>query len=311
MRLQEEAENKIFPHENTHHGPKEDRLELLKNVQANLSPIFVLFSDREKNISRVFSEKLSQEKPFIDITDKDKVNHKLWRLTDDKLINRVVSDMRDKSIFIADGHHRYEVALGFRNQMVAKKGSSTGKEDFNYILTYFTNLDSKDLLILPTHRVVKKLTKGLDFLEEYFRVEKVKNKNDLLILLAKAGMNEHAFGLYQKDKIRLLRLKSDTVIDKIIKEGSADYRRLDVTILKNFILDRLDIISEDLIFTNSIDEAMRIVDDGQADAAFLLNSIKVSQLRDIAVAGERMPPKTTYFYPKVLSGLVVNKLERF
>ncbi|MDP3143713.1 MAG: DUF1015 domain-containing protein [Candidatus Omnitrophota bacterium] len=311
MRLQDEAEKKIFPHENTHLGPKEDRLELLKNVQANLSPIFVLFSDKEKNISRVFSEKLSQDNSFIDITDKDKVNHKLWRLTDDKLINRIVSDMRDKSIFIADGHHRYEVALGFRSQMIAKKGSSTGKEDFNYILTYFTNLDSKDLLILPTHRVVKKLTKGLDFLEEYFRVEKVKNKNDLLILLAKAGMNEHAFGLYQKDKIRLLRLKSDTVIDKIIKEGSADYRRLDVTILKNFILDRLDIISEDLIFTNGIDEAMRIVDDGQADVAFLLNSIKVSQLRDIAVAGERMPPKTTYFYPKVLSGLVVNKLERF
>ncbi|MDP3014798.1 MAG: DUF1015 domain-containing protein, partial [Candidatus Subteraquimicrobiales bacterium] len=186
MRLEEEAEKKIFPHEKTHLGPKEDRLELLKNVRANLSPIFVLFSDKEKNIVRVWSEKLCQEKPFIDSTDKDKVNHKLWRVYDGKLVNRIVADMRDKSIFIADGHHRYEVALEFRRQMIAQKGSSTGKEDFNYVLTYFTNLDSKDLLILPTHRLVKKLNQDLSFLEQYFRIEKVKNKNDLLVLLVKA-----------------------------------------------------------------------------------------------------------------------------
>jgi len=311
MRLEEEAEKKVFPHEKTHLGPKEDRLELLQSVQANLSPVFVLFSDKEKNISRVTSERLTQEKPFIDITDKEKINHKVWRICDEKAVNKIVTDMRDKSIFIADGHHRYEVALEFRRQMIAQKGSSTGKEDFNYVLTYFTNLDSKELMILPTHRVIKNINQDLSFLEQYFRIEKVKNKNDLLVLLTKAGMNEHAFGFYQKNNMRLLRLKSDTLIDKIIKEGSSDYRRLDVSILKSFILERLNLVSEDLFFTNSIEEAMEMVDEGKAEAAFLLNPIKVSQLRDIAMAGERMPPKTTYFYPKVLSGLLVNKLEKF
>jgi uncharacterized protein (DUF1015 family) len=271
----------------------------------------VLFSDKEKNIAQISAEKLTHEKPFIDIIDKDKIRHRIWQIAEKKLVNKIVSDMQDKSIFIADGHHRYEVALEFRRQMIARKGSATGKEDFNYIMTYFTNLDSKELLILPTHRIVKKLPKPLDFLEEYFRVEKVKTKNELLMLLTKAGMNEHAFGLYQRDKIRLLRLKSENLVDKVITEGSRDYRRLDVTILKHFILDRLNIISQDLCFTNDVDEAMNLVNNNQFEAAFLLNPIKINQLRDIALSGERMPPKTTYFYPKVLSGLVVNKFERF
>jgi len=311
MRLEDEGEKGIYPHEKTHLAPKEDRLELLKNVKANLSPIFVLFSDKEKNIALVETKKLSVEKPFIDIVDKDKIRHRLWQISDEKLVGKIVNDMRDKSIFIADGHHRYEVALEFRRKMVTKKGSSTGKEDFNYIMTYFTNLDSKDLLILPTHRIIKELPKNLDFLEEYFRIEKVKTKEELLVLLAKAGMVEHAFGLYQKDRIQLLRLKSEALLDKIIKEGSPAYRRLDVTILKYCILDRLNIVSEELAFTNSVNEAMERVDSNKSKLAFLLNPVKVSQLREIALAGERMPPKTTYFYPKVLSGLVVNKLEKF
>lgn len=311
MRLEEEAQSNIFPHERTHLAPKEDRLELLKQVQANLSPIFVLFSDKEKNIAIAFAEKLKGEKPFIDFVDKDKTSHRLWRVADKKLINKITQDIRDKPIFIADGHHRYEVAMEFRRKMIGEKGTTTGKEDFNYIMTYFTNLDSRDLLILPTHRIIKKFSRQLDFLEDAFRIEKVKSQEQLLVLLAKAGMNEHAFGLYQKDKINLLRLKSEVLIDKIIKEGSADFRRLDVTILKYFILDRLNILSEDLCFTNSVEEAMDLVNKGKAEASFLLNPVKIRQLREIALAGERMPPKTTYFYPKVLSGLVVNRFERF
>jgi uncharacterized protein (DUF1015 family) len=311
MRLEAESERKIFPHEKTHLAPKEDRLELLKRVRANLSPIFVLFSDKEKNISLVSAGKLKEEKPFIDITDKDKTNHKVWRVSDEKVVNKIIRDLRDKSVFIADGHHRYEVAMEFRRQMIAQKGLVTGEEDFNYIMAYFTNLDSQDLLILPTHRLIKRLPGQLDFLEEYFRVEKVKTKDQLLVLLAKSGMNEHAFGLYQKDRIHLLRLKNEAFVDRIIKEGSPAFRRLDVSILKGFILDRLNIVSEELSFTNSVDEAMDRVDKGEAEAAFLLNPVKISQLREVALAGERMPPKTTYFYPKVLSGLLVNRFERF
>lgn len=309
LRLEDEGRKNIYPHEKTHLVHREDRLELLKNVKANLSPIFILFSDKEKNIVNISSRLLSEARPFINIVDKDNASHKLWRVTDERIIGKIISDTQDKSLFIADGHHRFEVAQEYRRLMVEEKGYTTGKEDFNYIMSYFTDLDSRDLLILSTHRIVKKFPKEPVLLEENFRMQKVKTREELGVLLAKAGLNEHAFGLYQKDKIFLLRLKSGSLIDKIIRDGSAEFRRLDVNILKYFIFNPLNIISEDLIFTNDAKLAMDKVDNGEAEAAFLLNPVRVAQLREIALAGERMPQKTTYFYPKVLSGLVVNRFE--
>lgn len=309
LRLEDEGEKNIYPHEKTHLVHKEDRLELLKNVRANLSPIFVLFSDKEKNVANTSFKLVSEDQPFINIMDKDNASHKLWRLTDERAIAKLTGDMQDKSLFIADGHHRFEVAQEYRRQMIEAKGFTTGKEDFNYLMSYFTDLDSRDLLILSTHRMVKKFPKEPVHLEENFRMQKIKTREELGVLLAKAGLHEHAFGLFQKDKISLLRLKSEAIIDKLIKEGSAGWRCLDVNILKAFILDPLNIVSEDLIYTNDAKLAMDRVDRGEVDAVFLLNPVKVAQLREIALAGERMPQKTTYFYPKVLSGLVVNRFE--
>jgi len=309
MDLQDKERAKIFPHENTHMAAKVDRLRLLRNVKASLCPIFVCYSDQYKRIDNIFQEFISQERPFIDVTDPDDVHHLLWRMATPELIEQVRTLMEEQPLFIADGHHRYEVAVEYRKLRLEDKKNTTGKEPFNYIMTYFTNLESKDLAILPIHRVVKKMPEDLSFLEEFFRVDRVSNMNELKILLARAGKNENAFGLYVRGTIKLLRLKNKTLIDEHIHEGSKDYRSLDATILKYFVFDRIKIASEDIVYKKDLKEAVDMVDANEGAACFILNSIHVDQLKAVALNGERMPPKTTYFYPKVLSGLTIYNME--
>ncbi|MFH1360974.1 MAG: DUF1015 domain-containing protein [Candidatus Omnitrophota bacterium] len=308
MRLQDKEESRILPHENTHAKAKEDRLRLWRNTKAQLSPIFVGFSDRERKVENVFHEHVAMTEPFMDLVDVEGIHHTLWRLEDARLINQIKDALMDKHFFIADGHHRYEVAMELRRSLLGKKTRVNDQEPCNFILTYFTNLDSRDLAILPIHRVIKRLRNKLDFLEDYFRIDKIKNKEDLKILLAKAGQNERAIGFYSKDGIKLLRLKNRLLIDEHIKEGSSDFRQLDATILRCFILDPLRISSDDIIYVKDVNEAIGLVDAQKADACFIMNPVKVAELKAIALNGERMPPKTTYFYPKVLSGLTIYRL---
>lgn len=312
MKIQDDEEARIYPHERTHSEAKEDRFKLWSKLNANLSSIFVCFSDREKKVDKIFAKDVSKTKPFIEAVDDNDVRHVVWRLTDEDKIAQITASLSQQPLFIADGHHRYEVAKMLRQARLEKEPKSTGNEPFNFVMTYFTNMDSRDLKIFPMHRVVKKLTSSpsdLAFLDEYFRIDRIKTKEDLVILLAKAGQNEHAFGLYTRDGIQLLRLKSKMLIDKEVKEGSPAFRHLDATILKHFVFDRLGVATEDIIYTSDSTESMNMVDEGQAQAAFIMNPVRIQQLRDIALNGERMPPKTTYFYPKAISGLTVYKMD--
>ncbi len=309
MKLDQDGKSSIHPHENTHAHAVEDRLTLWSSLKANLSCIFVCFSDKSKKVEKIFLKDVSPTKPIVDAIDRDKVRHILWRLDDPALIKEITDSLEDQNLFIADGHHRFKVAQTIRQERLAKKNKITGEESYNYVMTYFTNMDSRELQIFPIHRIIKKLPRPIDFLEEHFRIDRIAKREDLAVLLTKAGMNEHAFGFYTKDGCRLLRLKNKMLIDERIKEGSSAYRRLDASILKNFILDPLGIRSEDIIYSKDITEAMGMVDEGQAQASFILNPVRIQQLKDIALGGERMPPKTTYFYPKVLSGLTVYRFD--
>ena len=308
MKIQDEANSKIFPHENTHAAAKEDRYKLWTTVGANLSQIFVCFSDKERKVEKVFSAHVAATKPMFEVIDEDGVKHVFWRLDEPKFVNQIVHTLANQALFIADGHHRYEVACEIRRHKLARVEKPTGQEPFNFVMTYFTNIDSKDLRIFPMHRIVKKLPGQLSFLEEFFRMDRIKSRTDLLVLLAKAGQNEHAFGLYTKAGYMLLRLKNTALIDKTIKEGSRDYRRLDATILKYFVFDKLGVKSEDIIYTKDAAEVIVRVNDGAAEAGFIMNPVKIQQLKAVALNGERMPPKTTYFYPKVLTGLTSYRL---
>lgn len=309
MKIQDDKGSRIYPHENTHTAAKEDRFKLWKALDSNLSPIFVCYSDKDRKSDKAFKKLSSSGKPLFNITDKSGVKHSVWKLSDPEQIKEITQSMTQSSLFIADGHHRYEVSKQLRRSKLDHMNKkATGREPFNYVMTYFTNMDSRDLKIFPIHRVVKNFPQDLEFLNEYLRMDKVKTKEELVILLAKAGQNEHAFGLYTRGGIKLLRLKNRLLINKLINEGSKEFKSLDATILKHFVFDQLDVKSEDIIYNNDVNEATGMVDAGQADACFILNPVRIQQLKAIALNGERMPPKTTYFYPKVLSGLTVHKM---
>jgi len=311
MKLQNEGESRIYPHENTQSAAKEDRFQLCCALKSHLSPIFVAFTDRSRKIESIFAKHFSTKDPFIVVADEDGVRHMIWRLTDEELIRDIQESLEEQPLFIADGHHRYEVAQQYRRLKLRNKPKTNEPSPFDYMMTYFTNIESKDLKIFPIHRVVKKLSKSLDFLEEFFRIDRIKNKDDLAILLAQAGRNESAIGLYQRQGIKLLRLRNKALIDQHIREGSREYRQLVVTILQHFVFNRLGLLTDNnnIFYTKDLQQVISMVDNHEADAGFILNPVQIQQIKAIALNGERMPPKTTYFYPKVLSGLAVYKME--
>ncbi len=317
-----DADTPVYAHENTRVGPKEDRLRLLNQVKANLSPIFSVFLDKKRIIQRL-NQKYIQGKPFIDIVDDDRVSHKLWRLNSPALIDMVGKGMIGENIFIADGHHRYEVACAFREAMKAKLGSAfTGEEDFNYIVSYFTNTDYRGLSILPIHRLLKldnepDMAKLKLDLSQYFDVEeKIKEKRRFFFMMEKGGVAEHVVGIYFKNnKYWLIRLKNVKMLDKLISDKPKEYRSLDASILNHLVfknvlgfdLDNLE-NKVDITFSPDAEEFINKVNEDGSYIAFFLNPVKIQQIIAVAMAGHRMPAKSTYFYPKLLSGLLVNKL---
>ncbi len=309
LNLNENSGVRVLPHEHTHAAAKTDRLTLWASLKANLSPIFVGYSDKSNKIDKMFMKDVASKKPDLEAIDADKVKHMIWKLDDPLKIRQIMDVIDGQDLFICDGHHRCEVANALRKEALKKSKKTTGQESYNFVMTYFTNMDSKDLQIFPIHRIVKKFPISVNLLEQYFRIDKIKTKTDFLVLLARAGQNEHAFGLYNKEGMFLLRLKNNNLIEKHVKEGSKDYKNLDAAILKSLVFDQVGVASEDIIYSKDPSEVMSFIDEGKAEAGFLLNAVQIKQLKIIALNDERMPPKTTYFYPKVLSGLTIYKWE--
>lgn len=320
LRLPDENNSSTFGHENTHTEAKVDRSKLIKRVKANLSPIFIVFLDKKRIIQRIFQKYVPSLKPFIEVTDDEKTVHKLWRLDNPDTIKIIESSTDSENMFIADGHHRYEVSCNYRNLMRQKlKEKFTGEEDFNYCLSYFTNTDPRGLSILPIHRLLK-LDNKLDLSDfilkakEYFDVDQVKDKACFFFLMEKAGCTEHLIGMYKDKKYFLLRLKNVRILDKLIADKPKEYRALDVAILNYLVLKnilKLDLDSLPHIkYSPDAEEFLKEADNDPLRIAFFLNPVKIEQIINVALGGNKMPPKSTYFYPKVLSGLVINKFEK-
>ena len=305
-----------FGHEHTRLEPKEDRLRLLRQVKANLSPIFVLFSDKKRIIPYLEQSYLQGKKPFIDISDDEKNTHKLWRLDSADIIQAVQEKVSTENIFIADGHHRYEVACAYREEMCLQYANLSGEEPFNYLLAYFTSIESKGLTVFPIHRLVK-LEQKVDLenfkqkIKEYFEIEELKDRVKFFFLMQKAGKSEHVLGSYAENKYLLMRLRNIKILDELIKDKPKEYRLLDVAILNHLILKKilgLDLEDkENISFTPEAEEVIARVAGNQRQMGFFLNPVPVQQITAVALSGNKMPPKSTYFYPKVLSGLVINK----
>lgn len=309
LKLEEEIYKNVLPHESTYEKPKQDRLQLIKQVRANLSPIFSLFEDKEETILslKTYCQKYL---PFLDMNFDDG-RHKLWRVTNQKIIQRVVDNMKGKRVYIADGHHRYEVSIAFKKFI---RGYSYSLKDvnldFNYVLMYFSNLQDDNITILPVHRVVKS-TKNLNTLIErinrFFEIRKFLNKEDLLKNLENQS-KIYAFGLYYGNNFYLLEVNHKNITEIFRVEN---HRKLDVTILHNLIFNDILKIKEtntNICYTNNTDEAIDMVNSRNFDIAFFLRPVKISQVKTIAEMQDKMPKKSTYFYPKPLTGLVIHKI---
>lgn len=308
----------VFCHEHTRLPAKEDRLKLLRQVKANLSPIFVIFQDKKRIIQYAYQNCIKSGRPFIEAVDEEKNIHRIWRLDSAQILENFRRKLKTEDIFIADGHHRYEVACAYRQEIKDKLGKITGEESFNYILTYFTNTDPRGLSILPIHRLVRGDPKSdpdafLDRLSVHFDREEIKEKGRFFFLLEKSGCSQHVLGMYKAKKFYLLRLKNIRIPDNLISDKPKEYRSLDVSILNELILKNilgLDTnISRNIEFNPDPDMIIEEADKSPANIAFLLNPVKVQEIMAVASTGQRMPAKSTYFYPKVLSGLLINKLE--
>lgn len=319
LKLEPPDKGVILAHEKTFCKPKEDRLKLLKSTGANLSPIFGLYPDEHFRIDKLLAVYRGAKLPLTDFKFEG-IRNRLWQIDSRNFIQALTKLMRKKRIFIADGHHRYEAAYCYKKLMSKKRAvinpQASRRINADYVMMYFCNLASGGLKILPTHRAIRDIPKAELarlplILRRYFTISQVSSPKELFLRLKRPGAGQHLFGLYLKAKgFHLLKLKQK----KILKMDSC-YNNLDVVILHNLILDKLMGIKEgkagvgNIIYTRNEQEAMRLVNNRKYDCAFFLNPPSPRQVSAIAGRSLRkMPHKSTYFYPKPLSGLVINKI---
>lgn len=295
----------VYRHEKTFLKPKLDRLQLLSHLQANISPIFVLFSDPRKNISSLFSEEKKKE-PLFRFTDSIRGKHQLWQINDKEKINFLEKFFTPKKLYIADGHHRYETALTyFQEQVTGCRLQVTGR-----ILTYLCSFEEEGLLMLPTYRVVKFLNFGITKFEKW-KKEKEKYFSSTLVRNQQVMLNNLGkdIGLIYRGNYYRLKLKNDAKekLKRILPKNSSLYRNLPVTILHQFLLKGIK--EENLTYTHTTEEAIELTERESNRIAFFFSSPKAEILKTFAETGEIMPEKSTYFYPKVPTGLVLYSLE--
>jgi uncharacterized protein (DUF1015 family) len=313
----------VKAHEKTLSKPKADRLNLMRVCNANFEPIELLYIDKKDKIREKIADSLGE--PIINVRGYDGFTHKLWRLEDEQVISFVRDELKDKVLFIADGHHRYQTAIDYANEVKKKKNNYAENASFNYRMVVLANIFDEGLSILPTHRLVK--MSDLDFedllkkIEEYFKIEEKtvdssKENYESISRRIKSELfteNEHRFAMYLKNKYYILTLRDESIMDRFAKGRSDVWRTLDVSILHMILLEHLMGVNEKNIedhvkYTRVDEEAISFVDDGRFDLSFLMNATRIEELKAIAEAGEHMPQKSTYFLPKMLSGLVMYKM---
>ena len=281
--------------------PKADRLNLMRSCKANISPIFSLYNSPGKR-RRSYKRVTGREKPYIEAKDTDGAIHRLWIIEDKKNIEAIKNDLKDRAIFIADGHHRYETALEFQKEQSAESREQSAESNpWDYVLMFLANISDEGLTILPAHRLVKGIPENpVKILSEYFNVEELSLSEKVEDSIA--GY-EHAIGFYQHNNRKQYILKHKGAgLDDL----HPALRGLDVTVLHELIFKKLLKIT-DIGYEMNIKETMDRVKNGLYDAAFFLNPTKVEDVERVALSDVRMPPKSTYFYPKLLTGLVINK----
>jgi len=300
MRLEDFNRGVIFPHEDTLSAPREDRFKLLCACEANLSPIFSLYSDPRQEIEKYFK----RSNFLIRVNDKEGIKHCLKVIKEKEIITKIREIMKDKRVFIADGHHRYLTALKFRNQM---RGRYKGEE--NFVMMYFSNTESTDLTILPTHRVIGNLKEDSllrlrSRINDFFVVKRM----SLEEMWRKMRENDRkrTFGMYIGGNEYYLLILKDRFSLSFKEE-------VDTTILNKVVIQEILGKKElkkgkEINFFREKERVIDSVSKGKYQVAFFLNPPSLNQIKKISLSGKKMPPKTSFFYPKLLSGLVMRDL---
>jgi uncharacterized protein (DUF1015 family) len=310
VRIEEYGPGRVRPHERTHPGPKEDRLRLTRATRANMSPIFSLYSDPAGAAWRAL-EPFTAQAPWGEATDEEGTLHRLWRVTEESAIAAVSAAAGGSELLIADGHHRYETARAYAEEV-------GGEGDHRHVLMCLVALEDPGLTVFPTHRLVR----GIDAahrealaraLRRDFEIAEV----PLERLAPPPGEGVLQLGYIDSHAKRPLRLtlKNRAIADAALPGYSPAYRRLDTGVLEALLLKGTLGLSDEAIsrlhgfrYARSAEEAVGLVQSGEYDVAFLMRPTPVGQVRDVAAAGENMPPKSTFFFPKLLTGLLFNPL---
>jgi uncharacterized protein (DUF1015 family) len=306
VRVEQYGPGRIRPHERTHPGPKEDRLRLTRATKANLSPIFSLFSDPSGDAWNAL-EPVTQTDPWGQSVDPDGTHNRLWRIGDEETIATVKATLEDAELLIADGHHRYETARIYG-----------GEGEHRYVLMDLVALQDPGLTVFPTHRLLKHLTDEQQAalaaaIERDFDVQALDGIDQLAPASHPDGIRIGY--LDSQSRPQMLALRDASIADAALPDRAAAYRRLDTAVLEALILkgalgmtdDDIDHLTQ-LGYARDTKQAIELVRSRQYDAAFLMAPPPIALIKEIAAAGESMPPKSTYFFPKVPTGLVFNPL---
>lgn len=326
IRLEEIGTGNVFPHEQTLPGPKKDRLSLLEATKTNLSPIFGLYPDSENEIQETL-EVISRSSTPIEIRDENNVNHRMWIIDDRDAISSVRDLMLSRSIFIADGHHRYETACKYREVLTEQLGELPENHPANYVLMMFVGMNDPGLAILPTHRIFSGISdlsveKLKSILEPHFEIEIHQAAPDEInqiweLVETDSSSSIMAFGIPGSNDWILARFKEDSeIMDELAPDRCLQWQKLGVALLHQLVLSHLlkDHHTEDSLkwrYVHKIEEISEAVSTEESETSLvcLVPAATMEDVQIIAQQRETMPPKSTYFYPKLLSGLVFNDLE--
>ena len=331
VRLSDYEENVVLPHERTLNGPKEDRLELMKSVDANLSPVFLLYDDPDGEVDDLLANQINVDEPLVDIaTEPNDVRGRLWPVFDEETEAKLNDIFQDKKLLIADGHHRYETALEYRDfRRRAAEEPINEDAPYEFMMAYFVNMRDPGLQIFPTHRILRGLKKfdaprlwAMLQDSSFFQIEPLSDRmtdqpDTLIEHLRDAGDECPSFMMLgqELEQPLLVRFVGELGASFFDDDTGEQVRKLDTTILHEAIFDNMLGIDKEaqaendfLKYTRDLDEAVGAAESGDAQLVVLMNPTPIEHVVDVCNAGEKMPQKSTYFYPKVMSGLAINLL---
>jgi uncharacterized protein (DUF1015 family) len=333
VRVEDYDAKVVFRHERTLSAPKADRIELLRRTGAQTGQLFFLYEDPARQVDSLL-EAITRQTPAIELHDEYDTIHRVWPVTDKTLIERLQKAMADKKLIIADGHHRYETALNLRNEARQKPGNHDRMAASEFAMATIINAHSKGLTILPTHRVVRapnfdfdKFREGLNPYFDWYSypfqnaAERAASYKEFRKDLESHSEAWHAIGVYPVSKggsgaFYLFVLRKDADLEALLPDLSPAQRGLDVVLLHRLLLEKgLGITAEavaaekNVSYEREMDAAIAHVDRGEAQLACLLNPARMEQVSEIALGGDVLPQKSTDFYPKLLSGLTIYKVE--